>query len=81
MVPTLLKGLLITECMEVLGSDGEHVGTVHRMDGNDKIRLTREDPGAEGHDHLIPVDWVVHAEIKVHLRQTGAEARARWINC
>jgi hypothetical protein len=30
--------------MEVLGSDGQHVGTVDHMQGTDKIKLTKNDP-------------------------------------
>jgi hypothetical protein len=80
MVPTLLREQMIREHMEVLGSDGAHVGTVDRMQGADKIRLSCDGP-PDGADHLIPLDWVVHAEIKVHLRQTGAEAKAQWGSC
>ncbi len=47
----------IREQMEVVGSDGQHVGTVDRVE-NDKIKLTRKDPEAEGVHHLIPIDWV-----------------------
>jgi hypothetical protein len=81
MVPTLLRERMIREHMEVLGSDGIHVGTVEGMQGEDKIKVTCDDPGPDGADHFIPLDWVVHAEIKVHLRQTSAEAKARWGTC
>jgi hypothetical protein len=70
--------MLIKESMEVLGSDGAHVGTVDHMEGEDEIKLTKNDPDADGEDHYIPLVWVVHAEIKVHLRQRGDEAKARW---
>ncbi len=70
--------MMIKEHMEVLGSDGAHVGTVDHMEGADEIKLTKDDPEAGGEDHYIPLAWVVHAEIKVHLRQCGDEAKARW---
>ncbi len=35
----------IREHMEILGSDGEHVGTVDRLDGA-RMKLTRTDPAA-----------------------------------
>jgi hypothetical protein len=72
-VPTLIK-----EHMEVLGSDGAHVGTVDHMEGADEIKLTKDDRDAAGEDHYIPLAWVVHAEIKVHLKQCGDDAKARW---
>jgi len=72
-VPTLIR-----EHMEVLGSDGTHVGTVDHMEGEDEIKLTKDDPDAGGEDHYIPLAWVIHAEIKVHLRQSGDDAKARW---
>jgi hypothetical protein len=70
--------MLIKERMEVLGSDGAHVGTVERVQGTDEIKLTSDDPDANGESHYIPLAWVVHAEIKIHLRQSGDEAKARW---
>jgi hypothetical protein len=51
---------------------------VDHMKGADEIKLTKDDPDAGGEDHYIPLAWVVHAEIKVHLRQCGDEAKARW---
>ena len=70
--------MMIKEHMEVLGSDGAHVGTVDHVEGADEIKLTKDDPEAGGEGHYIPLAWVVHAEIKVHLRQCGDEAKARW---
>ena len=37
----------IREHMEVVGSDGEHVGTVDKVEG-DRIKLTKDDPQAQG---------------------------------
>jgi len=69
---------MIKESMEVVGSDGAHVGIVDCIDGINEIKLTKNDPDACGGDHYIPLTWVVHAEIKVHLAQPGEEAKARW---
>ena len=74
----MVQPMLIREHMEVLGSDGAHVGTVDHMENADEIKLTKDDPDAGGEDHYIPLAWVVHAEIKVHLKQSGDEAKARW---
>jgi len=72
-LPTMIK-----ERMEVVGSDGAHVGIVDCIDGFDEIKLSKNDPDAGGDDHYIPLTWVVHAEMKVHLTQPGDEAKARW---
>jgi hypothetical protein len=68
----------IKEHMEVVGSDGVHVGTVDHMEGADEIKLTASDEGADGEHHFIPLAWVDHVDKKVHLKQSGAEAKARW---
>ncbi len=47
----------IREHMEVVGSDGEHVGTVDRVEG-DKIKLTKSDPAAGGQHRYVGMDQV-----------------------
>ena len=74
----MVAAILIKENMEVLGSDGVHVGTVDHMEGVEVVRLAKEDPEAGGEHHYIPLAWVKHVEMKVHLNQPGAEARAHW---
>jgi hypothetical protein len=71
--PTMIK-----QNMEVLGSDGAHVGIVDHLEGGDAVRLAKDDPDAGGENHLIPLAWVIHVEMKVHLKQSGAEAKAQW---
>ena len=51
----------IKEHMEIKGSDGQHVGTVDRVEGN-KIKLTKSDPAAGGKHHYM--DMAAVAEIK-----------------
>lgn len=67
----------IAEHMEVLGSDGDHVGKVDHVLGND-IELAKLDLGAGLKHHLIPLSWVDHIDDKVHLRLTKDEAKAAW---
>ena len=74
----MIATTLIKENMEVLGSDGAHVGTVDHLEGADVLRLAKDDPEAGGQHHDIPLSWVVHVEMKVHLNQSGADAKARW---
>jgi hypothetical protein len=64
--------------MEVVGSDGIHVGTVDHMEGADQVKLTKSDQAAGGEHHFIPLAWVERVDDKVHLRQAAAEAKARW---
>jgi len=67
----------IREHMEVIGSDGVHVGTVDRVDGN-RIKLTRKDSGEgshKGHHHFIDKGLVADIEgDKVRLSAVGAVA-------
>lgn len=69
----------IREHIEVVGSDGAHVGTVDHMEGGDRIKLTKKDSNAHGHHHYIPLDWVESVEgDKVRLSKTAGEAEAHW---
>ena len=72
------SGLSISEHMEVVGSDGQHVGTVDQVaDGRNK--LTRNDPMADGMHHTLPMDMVEAVESKrVRLNLPAEEARAVW---
>jgi len=74
----MVAPMLIKEQMEVVGADGVHVGTVDHLEGRDLVKLTKDDPDADGEHHYIPLAWVDHVEAKIHLKQSGAEARARW---
>lgn len=63
--------------MEVVGSDGSHVGTVDKVRG-DRILLTKSDSDAGGHHHSIPSRWIQSVDEKVTLRKSAAEAQAHW---
>lgn len=67
----------ITEHMEVVSSDGKHVGTVDHMEGEGMIKLTR-DESADGHHHFIPVDWVSDVGDMVRLGKTSSEVFSQW---
>jgi len=61
--------------MEVVGSDGQHVGTVDKVEG-DRIKLTKNDPQAQGQHHYIPLDVVASVEQNaVRLNVTADQAR------
>ena len=67
----------IREHMEVIGSCGKHVGTVDRVEGN-SIKLAKNDPGAGGQHHWLPMDWVDHVDQQVHLNKDCGQAKREW---
>ena len=67
----------ISEHMEVVGSDGGHIGTVDRVEG-DQIKLTKDD-SPDGRHHHIPVNDVDSIDKnRVMLSQTASQAKANW---
>jgi hypothetical protein len=63
--------------MEVVGSDGNHVGAVDHRERN-RIILTGDDPKAGGKPHLISVDWVDYVDSKIHLNKPSEKALSEW---
>jgi len=68
----------IKEHMEVVGSDGAHVGTVDHMEGDDKINLTRRDAADRQH-HYLAVHLVDHVDDKVHLKIGSDQAPSQFL--
>jgi hypothetical protein len=71
----------IREDMEVVGSDGGHVGSIdHFRDG--QLKLKRQDPAAvDGQHHFVPAQWVSQVDAgsnRVMLNLSRAEATSRW---
>jgi hypothetical protein len=67
----------IREHMEVVGSDGGHVGTVDGLDG-DRIKLTKQDDpdGSKAHHHFLPVSAVESVnDNQVRLNMSADRAR------
>ena len=68
----------IREHMEVVGSDGGHVGKVDHVLGTE-IELAKLDLGSGFKHHMIPVSWVEGVtDDKVRLTLTKDEAKAQW---
>ena len=68
----------IREHMEVVGSDGKHVGAVDEIEGA-RLKLTRTDPAAGGEHHYFHLDMVAAVEDgKVRLTRTAEQARDEW---
>ena len=67
----------IEEHMEVVGSDGEHVGIVdHLQDG--KLKLTKHDSNADGVHHFIELSTIASIDNFVVLNISSAEAQENW---
>jgi len=66
----------IREHMEIKGSDGQHVGTVDRVEGN-CIKLTKSDKDAAGHHQYM--DMASVREVKdgclITAKTAGASGR------
>ena len=68
----------VQEHAEVVGADGEHVGTVDKVRG-DRILLTKTDVDAGGKHHSIPSNWITGVDgNKVTLAKTAADAKQAW---
>ena len=68
----------IREHMEVIGSDGGHVGRVDHLVGDD-IELAMLDLGSCLKHQLIPLSWVDDVvDEKVRLNLTKDAAKAAW---
>ena len=74
----MFKSLDIQKDMEVVGLDGNHVGTVDHLEAADRIILSKDDPKAGGRQHLISIDWVAYVDQKVHLKKSPANATSQW---
>lgn len=75
----MIQSSQVREHMEVVGSDGKHVGRVDHVVG-DQIELAKFDLGAGLKHHMIPVAWVDHVDgdDKLCLTITEDQAKARW---
>ncbi len=67
----------IREKMTVVGSDGEQIGTVDRVEG-DSIKLAKNDPQASGQHHWVPQNWVSSVANEVRLNKPAREVRSQW---
>jgi hypothetical protein len=67
----------VAEHMEVIGSDGAHVGRVDKVRG-DRVILARTDEAAGGIHHSLPCSWVDSVDDKVVLNKSAEEAKQAW---
>jgi hypothetical protein len=74
----MIQASQIKEHMEVVGSDGGHVGRVDHVMGQE-IELTKLDLASGLKHHLIPLSWVDHVEEDtLRLNLTKDAAKAAW---
>ncbi len=69
----------VSEHMEVIGSDGKHIGTVDKV-RDERIILTKSDPNADGMHHSVPCSWIETVDDKVRVNRTADEAMEEWRN-
>ena len=67
----------VREDMEVVGSDGQPVGTVDKVSG-DRIILTKSGAMAGGHHHSIPCSWIQSVDERVTINKSAEQARQQW---
>ncbi len=68
----------VREHMEVIGADGGHIGTVDSL-ADGRMKLTRNDPGAGGKHHYLPLGMVADVEgDKVRMSFTADLADDFW---
>ncbi len=67
----------IKDHMEILCSQGMHVGTVDHLEGSDRIKLTKKDSDDQKH-HFIPLSTVDRVDAKVHLNKPCDEIKSLW---
>jgi hypothetical protein len=75
---SLIKSLDVQDHMEVVGSDGKHVGAVDHKESADGIMLTKDDPNAGGRPHIISIRCVDYVDDRVHLNKPAKKAMAGW---
>jgi hypothetical protein len=68
----------IREHLEVIGSDGQHVGLVDHLDG-ESIKLAKNDAMAGGEHHWLPLDLVQSVDgDMIKLSVSGSQAQRSW---
>ena len=72
-----MQGTQIREHMPVVCSNNVQFATVDHMEGDDLIKLTKDD---DGRHHWIPAKWVTKVDDKVHVDRPGQQAMREWLS-
>lgn len=75
--PVTVDPARIRERMAVVSADGQHVGTVDRVEGG-QVKLAKDDTTSGGLHHLIPLEWVAAIEAEVRLNVPTQQVRREW---
>ena len=68
----------VREGLEIVGSDGVHVGTVDALSGT-LLKLKKSDPSSGGAHHYLDIGLIVAIEgNQAKLLVPAAEAKQRW---
>ena len=82
----MVQATQIRDHMQIVGSDGQQLGSVERMDGSSRIKFAPKG-AAGGGDHFIPLNWVASVDgqtvrlsksshdVQQELERSGAAAR------
>lgn len=61
--------------MPVVCSKGGQFAVVDHLEGEDVIKLKRDE---RGNHHYIPMSWVTHVDGQVHVDRPGPQAMREW---
>jgi len=61
--------------MPVVCSENGQFAVVDHLEGQDAIKLTKDE---RGEHHYIPVSWVTQVDDKVHVDRPGKQAMREW---
>lgn len=64
--------------MEVVGNDNVHVGTVDHLEGENQIKLAKNDPASGGMHHYVSLDDVESVDGSVRLKYSSEDAKRMW---
>jgi hypothetical protein len=67
----------IKEHMDVIASDGNRIGRVDHVKG-EQIELAKLDLETGFKHRMIPTSWVDHVDAHVHLNLTEDQAKDQW---
>jgi hypothetical protein len=83
----MVQASQIRDHMQIVGSDGQQLGSVQQMEGSSRIKFTPKGAAGAG-DHFIPLAWVASVEgqtvrlsksshdVQQELERSGAARRA-----
>lgn len=65
----------IKEHMPVVGTDGTEFASVDRLEGENSIKLTKDE---NGNHHWIPISWVSGVDHVVQLDRSLMQVQEEW---